>query len=128
VVLLALAVFYTVLVFQYDYNLWEGPNFGMFATAEGPETRLIRCIVVTDGTGTPVECPEALAPAMIRLKGIPTDANLEVVGEQFARRVGRSDASAVRVEVWQFRYDAEGAQARFDRRLAESFDVEGASP
>lgn len=130
VILVALAAFYTVLVFQYDYNLWEGPNFGMFATAEGPETRIIRCMLLTEERETPVECPDELLPSMLRAKGTPTQANLDELAGALAQQMQRQPLGSpvtrsVRVELWQFSYHADQSEAAFEQRLAAEAQVEG---
>jgi hypothetical protein len=89
---------------------WLGGGFGMFSTVD--ERRLVATALGPDGEER-IELPIALEDAADRAEALPTGRRLGAIAAELAADPPPGTL-AVRVEVWETRFDASFAP-RFER-------------
>jgi hypothetical protein len=102
VLLLGIAAGQVVLVHRADLHPWLGGGFGMFSTVD---TRAIQAWQVGPHGEERLEVPSRLEDAAKRAKALPSEGRLAAL----ARDLFESSSAdvAVRVEVWETRFDSE---------------------
>src|SRR5688500_18507513 len=62
-------------------NPWRGAGFGMFASVDSPNQRLLRVYLVTRGREFPLSIPRDLGWQIAEARALPTPARLAALGE-----------------------------------------------
>lgn len=66
----------------YAQSSWKGGGFGMFATADSPQARFLRCAIVgEDGKEYRVALPRRLQDATLKARIVPTEGNVRDLAE-----------------------------------------------
>lgn len=70
----------------YSQSSWKGGGFGMFATADSPQARFLRCVIVgEDGKEYRVRLPGRLQSAAVKARIVPTEENVRDLAEDALR-------------------------------------------
>lgn len=94
-ILAAVACFQIARAQIYEQSSWHGVGFGMFATIERPNTRIIHCYITTSDGRFPVRLGKSLRPLVLETQVVPTQANLERLADATLRASwGRDDGGA----------------------------------
>lgn len=93
----------------HDLDPWKGGGFGMFSTAEGAGARHTHLFVSRGGDEFEVDPPRALEGLDERLRVLPSEQRLGEYARELseALRAVHPDHTAVRIEIWQTRYDVD---------------------
>ena len=100
------------LAFTRDLSPWKGGGFGMFASTDGANLRLLRSyLVAPGGRASPVRMGKKMKSVAQSAILFPSDSNLERVARHLAEFVqGKGISPAkVRLEFWRLRFDGETA-------------------
>ena len=117
--LLGIAASHFVLVRCSDLHSWLGGGFGMFSTVD---TRKIQMWRVGRAGEERLEVPRSLEDAAKRAEVLPSEGRLAALARDLLET--SSAGSAVRVEVWETRFDPE---MRPEARRLRSVTVRGGS-
>ena len=71
-------------VVAYDQSPWKGGGFGMFSTLETPQARYLKVFLVAGPNEIPVEIPETLKKDVARMQTVPSESQLESIGNRLA--------------------------------------------
>jgi hypothetical protein len=102
VLLLGIAASHFVLVRRCGLHPWLGGGFGMFSTVD---TRRIQAWRVGPGGEERLDLPQTLGDAAKRAEALPTEGRLAALARDLLET--SSGGSAIRVEVWETRFDPE---------------------
>ena len=98
--LLGIAASHFLLVRRSDLHPWLGGGFGMFSTVD---TRRVLAWRAGPGGGERVPIPPDLEDAAKRAEAMPTGGRLAALARDLLENGSAGDA--VRVEVWETRFD-----------------------
>lgn len=104
--LVLVALHQLLLSWTSDLSPWFGGGFGMFSTADAGSARHLHAVVLRPGLEREVFPPEELQELELRVRTLPTDANLRALARELARLPSpdHGPATGVRIQVWRTRY------------------------
>lgn len=99
--LVLVAAVHLVRVDRLDQSTWSGFGFGMFATIDSEEHRVVRAAAIVSGDEVPVPVPGALRREAFELRSVPTERRAAAFAEALADAGALPEGSdQVIVEVW----------------------------
>ena len=109
--LVGVAAYYTYLVeFDHYDRGWKGANFDMFATVDGPSTRVPHCWRLGPDGESHVACPDAVMPYIRHANRVPSPERMTRATARLTRHLRtRTDGpvDGARLELWEFDYRPE---------------------
>jgi hypothetical protein len=84
-ILIVLACRQLYLAHSHHLTPWKGGGFGMFATLDRNENRLLRCYLITDQGEIPVELPHSEKYLVDQIRSMPTRGLLSKLATKMAQ-------------------------------------------
>jgi len=108
-VLIAVAAQQITLARIHDLDPWKGGGFGMFSTSEGAAARHSHVFMTQAGSEIEIDLPDAMEDLDERLLVLPSEQRLDEYARELSEvlRKQNTNHSAVRIEIWQTRYDVD---------------------